>query len=104
MKLVNLTPHAINIVLPSSTILTIAPSGTIARVATRVTETDPINDIPIVITHFNDVVGIPEKEPGTMYIVSRMVVEVAGRVDLLCPGELVRDEEGRVIGCKNLSR
>lgn len=46
---------------------------------------------------------------GTYYVVSAMTasaVRASGdrRDDLLCPGEVVRDGQGKVIGCRSLRR
>lgn len=51
--------------------------------------------------------GLPEPDPAcrVRYIVSRVVAEAArGRADLLIPDDTVRDEQGRIIGCRALAR
>jgi hypothetical protein len=107
MNIVNLTPHSINFVGEDGTpILTIEPSGILARVqATIVATGDTVCGIPITKTRFGEVEGLPEPEDGTTFVVSRMVAEaLPGRSDLLIPNESVRDEGGNIIGCRSLTR
>ena len=40
----------------------------------------------------------------TVFIVSGMVAAMVERDDVMSPGPLLRDEEGRPIGCKGLKR
>lgn len=103
MKLVNLTPHAIRIINDDRPTMVIAPSGTVARVDTTTHVVSTVEGIDILSTKFGVVINLPKSVDGTLYIASRLVVEVAGRTDIVCPGELVRDEEGNIVGCKNLS-
>ena len=99
--LVNLTPHAINIVGG----VTIPPSGKIARVEMETETVDTVNGIPLTVSIVGLPVNLPEPSEGTLFIVSRMVAAaVPERGDLIFPGELERDENGRVIGCKTFSK
>lgn len=100
---VNLTPHSLNIHTGNG-VVTIAPSGEVARVATVSVEADPIGGIPTVTTSFGEVTGLPEPVEGTLFIVSGMVASAAPREDVLSPGDLVRDESGRPVGCQGLRR
>lgn len=115
MKIVNLTPHALNLVVGDRTV-TIPPSGTVARVNVTRTVVDTVSvdgvEIPINETVYGEVVGlpdpavlnIPELQPDTVYIVSALVAQAAKRPDVLIPDDLVRDEAGRVIGARALAR
>lgn len=100
---VNLTPHALNIHTGNG-VVTLAPSGTVARVATVNEEVDDVGGIPTVRTSFGEVTGLPEPVEGTVFIVSGMVASAAPRGDVMSPGDLVRDESGRPCGCKGLRR
>ena len=108
MKLVNLTPHAIHLMDDEKNILeTIHPSGTLARVSVEDKQIMPkglIAPVPVVSREFGEVEGLPEPEKETLLIVSMIVAQAAGdlRSDLVSPGHLVRDEQGRVIGCTTL--
>jgi len=108
MELVNLTPHAINLHLPAGRVLTIPSSGEVARVATEATEAGEIwagrcNPVPIITQTFGEVCGLPDPEEGKFFIVSALVrAACPGRYDLGSPADLVRDDAGRIIGCKAL--
>jgi hypothetical protein len=102
--LINLTPHTIN--LPG---LALEPSGQVARVMSTTTVVGSVDGVDVVSTSFGEVEGLPEKVPGTYFVVSlpitvALVRLVSGRTDLLSPGEQTRDAAGKVIGCKNLTR
>jgi hypothetical protein len=52
-----------------------------------------------------DPLGLPVAQEGVILIVSALVAEhpsVASRVDLASPGEAVRDDNGKIVGCKGL--
>jgi hypothetical protein len=101
---INCTPHTLNIVRVDGTILEIAPSGVCPRVGTTRLEAGVIEGVETFFTELGSVENLPPREEGSLFIVSRMVLDACpDRSDLLCPGELVRDAQGRVIGCKGLS-
>ena len=103
MKLINLTPHIINIITPFG-VIDIPTSGTVARCSQSNEQIAVINGIPVTKQVFAEVVDLPEPQEGTFYIVSRLVAAaVPERVDLLIPGPLVRGETGQPIGCNGLS-
>jgi hypothetical protein len=59
--------------------------------------------IPLVSVSYGKVEGLPEGVPGTLFVVSALVrAAVPDRTDVASPGDLVRDEKGAVIGCRNL--
>ena len=63
-----------------------------------------IEDIPISQSVFGEVIDLPSQEKNTFFIVSRLVLSACkDRDDLLVPNELVRDENGNIIGCKSLA-
>ena len=52
---------------------------------------------------FGEVTGLPEYEEGVYLLVSAMVREALPlRSDLVSPGQLLRDDNGNVIGCLGL--
>ena len=103
--LVNLTPHDMNIVQVNGEVLTVAPSGICPRCSSSEVVDGTIGGlIQVTRQTLGEVEGLPESLPATFYIVSRLVASAANRPDLLVPGPLVRDDQGRVIGCKGLSR
>jgi len=103
MKLVNLTPHTLNIHTPDK-VVNLPPSGAVARVATVSVPAAPMGGIPTVTTSFGEVTGLPEPQHGVTLVVSGMVASAAPRDDVLSPGDLVRDENGRPVGCRGLRR
>lgn len=112
MNLVNLTPHAINL-MPCGVdgpVVTIPPSGTVARCATTRVQMGAVTvdgvTVPINRTQFGDVDGLPDPAPDTFYIVSALVAQaVKGtRDDVLIVDDAVRDDQGRIIGARALAR
>ena len=104
IEVINCTPHDINIISDKGKNITIKASGVVARVSTTISPRGMIGDIALSESKFGEVENLPEPKKYTRYIVSRMVREACPhRHDLLVPGECVRDEEGRIIGCKTLS-
>lgn len=101
--IVNLTPHAINFVLPSGEVRVIAPSGGVARCSTSTSPAGEVDGIPLSRTTYGEVTGIPEPSPGKLFVVSALVrAAVPSRTDVASPGELVRDAAGVVVGCRSL--
>lgn len=104
INLVNLTPHAINIVNTDDSTTTIPVSGKIARVDSTVVNIGSINDIPLVRTVFGNVIDLPDPVDDTIYIVSTMVLNrVPDRLDVVSPANLVRDDSGLVVGAGALT-
>lgn len=105
MTIVNLTPHSITFVREGESSLVIEPSGILARVSTKIETIGNIDGIPITKTAFGEVEGLPEPAEGTIYLVSSLVAQrVTNRNDVFIPSESVRDDQGRIIGCKSLGR
>lgn len=107
VRIVNCTQHDINIELVDGTLLNIKPSGNIARHSmTMVERIFRIGKIPISKVIFGDVVGLPDPQPNTIYIVSLIVLQelMSSRPDVYAPGELIRTERGRVVACKGLKQ
>jgi|DEB0MinimDraft_3_1074331.scaffolds.fasta_scaffold102378_3 hypothetical protein len=99
MNFVNLTPHSID--LPSTSIPT---SGTVARVTVQRTPLGNVDGVTLVRSTFGDPVDLPDPRPDTIFVVSALVQSACpDRDDLAVPGDLVRDDAGRITGCLNLS-
>lgn len=104
MNLINLTPHSIHICGADNAIVrTIQASGTQARCAVTTTPVGDVDGIPLVMTVFGAVSGLPEPESDTMYIVSLLVKQAVQRQDVVSPGEMVRNPDGTILGCKNFN-
>lgn len=107
-KLVNLTPHIINICNEEGAIISSIESSGVARVATTSTVIGDINGVPVVKNVFGNVTGLPEPEAGTVFIVSMIVKSaVPHRDDVVVPdtspSSVVRDSGGNIIGVKRFS-
>lgn len=109
-EIINLTPHAINIVDDEKNIIkVIEPAEFPARVTVSTVRTEDIicgdDTIPTSKSVYGVVEGLPEKEEGVIYVVSSLVAQrVPERDDVFIPNESVRDNYGRIIGCKSLGR
>jgi hypothetical protein len=101
MRVVNLTPHELTFHVDGQ-LVALPPSGEVARCSTTEevvghVEVDGVM-VPVVSTKFGEVIGLPEPKPDTVYVVSALVASAVRRRDVLSPGSLVRDKEGRVVG------
>jgi len=106
MQIVNLTPHILNLIRMDGTVREVASSG-LARVSTSRVQIGEVDGIPLFETVFGEVSGLPDAEEGVLFVVSGLVAahpSVRDRADVYSPGELVRDEQGKPIGCRGLSR
>lgn len=109
---VNLTPHALNVrTLDGSTsVLPPSPDGVARVVYDRLPpEQATLNghEVQIAVAGSpREIIGLPDPEPHTIYIVAKAVADAApaSRGDLMSPGRLLRDAEGKVIGCDGLTR
>ena len=105
MKFINLTPHVLNISTPTG-MINLPPDGTVARVAVERKLATTISGIPAYRTAYGAVEGLPAPIEGTIFIVSAMVRNhpdiVFNRMDVASPGALIRDSEGKVVGCDGI--
>jgi hypothetical protein len=100
--IINMTPHDI-VVVGENQLRTIPKSGPVARQAALSKDAGEFDGIALTSTAYGPVINLPDYQPDTLLIVSAMVRSaLPNRPDLASPGELVRDEKGNVIGCKNL--
>ena len=110
MNIVNLTPHALNFMPqgPDGPVVTIPPSGQVARCAVNRVQVDTVTvngiTVPVNRTQFGAVTGLPDPQPDTIYIVSAVVAQaVPERQDVFIVDDTVRDEQGRIIGARALA-
>jgi hypothetical protein len=96
--IINLTPHAIH--LPTGVL---EPSGLVARCEEKSTAAGSLDGVPIITRTYGAVSNLPHEREGTWYVVSHMCrVACPHRLDLVSPGDLTRDDQGRITGCTNL--
>jgi hypothetical protein len=102
-KILNFTPHDINIVGEDNTVVSTIPSTGLIRLKSATERVAVLEGVPISKTVFGEPEGLPEQETSVFYIVSQLVkTALPNRSDLLVPAELVRDDQGNIIGCKSL--
>ncbi len=100
MPIINLTPHTIRII--NSETHEIQSSGTV-RISEVTIPVGEFEGISLVKKTYGKAEGLPEPTKGMLYIVSAMVrAAYPERNDLASPGDLIRDDAGNVIGCRNL--
>lgn len=104
----NLTPHEVciyklNGVTPDLD-LVIEAGEEIARVSCEYVKVDKkVEGVDMYRPVFGEVTGLPDYEEGVYLLVSAMVREALPlRSDLVSPGQLLRDNDGNVIGCLGL--
>lgn len=107
-KVINLTPHPVDIVTESG-VLTIEPTSPPCRIEiTRsAAESIDVNGVNVGIFEVSrgTTLDLPPRRNGVQMIVSRMVAEEnPDRDDLVFPLDLVRDDNGGVVGCSSFGR
>lgn len=98
--IINLTPHEVKVV-KAECIKVYPASGNVARVATNSVKVGEVDGVSLFKTVYVDPEGVPEPKENVLYIVSGLVrTSYPNRTDLISPHGLIRDDEGRVIGCE----
>lgn len=87
----------------------VIPSAGIARAASSEAPAGTVDGIPVVEVQYGRVEGLPEPCPGVWLVVSGITAQAAraqGRdtSDLLLTTGLVRDADGRIVGCTAFAR
>jgi len=114
LNIVNLTPHPLNLMPegPDGPVVTIPPSGQVARCAVNRVQVDielltiTVDGIAIPVnqTRFGEVTGLPDPQPDTIFVVSAVVAQaVPNRPDVFIVDDAIRDEQGRIIGARALA-
>jgi hypothetical protein len=98
--IINLTPHNISLFKDGQLVETIPSSGVVARVSVTSEIIGELNGFEIRRNAYGEIIGLPERTEGTVYIVSALVAQAAkDRDDIVITDGAVRDAEGRIIGC-----
>lgn len=123
ITLINLTPH--DLVVKTQELLiddSLRPGGweeTISSfdlvipksgLVTRIVEKSEISTrflsyvLKTKAIRFSGLKDMPDPKPNTIFVTSRIVGEkIKDRKDVFFPGELIRDENGNIIGCEGLA-
>jgi hypothetical protein len=106
IKIINTTPHPVNLILDGKEIV-FQPEFPV-RVKSETISSGNISwhgqEIPLTRTLFGHVEGLPEFKEDVLYIVSQLIKDrLQDRKDLLVPSEIVRNDKGHIIGCKAFS-
>lgn len=107
-EIINLTPHEINIVSEDGTVKMSFPSEGIARASQKMVVVGSLNSVELVSIEFGKTEDLPKPQEGRYFIVSMVTANAAkaeGRTtsDLLVTADPVRDEAGRIIGCRRFA-
>lgn len=105
MKILNYMPHTLNIETPDGERIAIESSG-VARCAVKNVQVGDVDGIPVVTAEFGEIVGLPDPQENTVYVVSMLVASRANRPDVLSPdsGPTAIRENGQVVAVRNLTR
>ena len=110
MNIINLTPHELTLVGNDGQVLArFPPSGQVLRLVEKTTSSTNLVhegvEIPLLTKSVGAAEDLPPREEGTLYIVSLPVaLRYPERDDFVVPHDYVRDENGRVLGCRALAR
>lgn len=107
-KIINLTPHTINVIAEDCTITASFPSEGIARASQKAEHVGELDGIELVRMAFGATEDLPAPAEDTYYIVSVITANAAkaeGRTtdDLIITADPVRDGEGRIVGCRRFA-
>lgn len=104
----NLTPHEVKIfklngIAPVLDVV-IEAGEEVTRVSCEYIKVDKtVEGIDLYRPIFGEVTGLPDYEEGVYLLVSTMVREALPlRSDLISTGQLLRNDEGQVVGCLEL--
>ena len=106
MTIINLTPHAITFLDENNSVLaTVEPSGVVARAALTRDRISEVHGIPVNPCSYGEVTGLPDPQDGTIYLVSALTAQACrNRNDVFITDDAVRDDSGRIIGCRAIAR
>lgn len=101
MEIINLCSHPVNVIVRDEE-LAIPPATKAVRIGTKVIEKLDC-EVPMLRVDNSRLDPLPEPVEDTLYIVSTIVrIAHPHRYDIASPGGIVKDETGKVIGCRCL--
>lgn len=104
MKIINLTPH--DIMYSNRGKFQVIKTSGEARCLLESRMIGSIGEIPVYQNTYGQVVGLPDEEEGTYYVVSRIVAEAmkGKRNDLFIVDKTIRDDKGFIVGFQAFAR
>jgi hypothetical protein len=103
MRIINLTPHTINLFRGEEMIMAIPSSG-VARVSVTSQIVGEVCGFPVRRNVYGEIINLPDPIGETVYIVSALVAQAAkDRKDLLVVDDTVRNESGQIVGCRGFA-
>lgn len=108
VEVINLCPHAVDLILPDGAPRTLPSSGRVARLAAIGRPLGQIDGIPAVLIAEQQVVGLPRAADGVVYVCSTVLAREAalrGRSDVFAPdagASAIRDRQGRLVAVRGL--
>jgi hypothetical protein len=103
----NMTPHPVAIYVngmkEDPLVIPPDPEGPI-RLACDVESVGMQDGVRLVSFTYGEPFGVPPEEPGTLLIVSLLVMKALRREDMVVPSSLIRGPSGEVTGCLALGR
>lgn len=115
MKLINYTPHEINIGDGKGNFFTVPKGDSVIRVSSKKEQIGELEGFPVfsqpILSHLKreELPGMEDWDNLTYGIVSMVVKQAIAKQfpeiahKFLSPGELIRDEKGQPIGCLGLN-
>lgn len=104
-EVINLTPHEIRVIREGQDDVVYPPTGEVARLATVELGTQDYGvGAPVELVEFHHLLKPPPRIEDTFYIVSLPCALASPRGDFLVPYLEVRDDAGRIIGCRLLGK
>lgn len=112
VRYINLTPHALQVKSLDGGFITILPDAEgPARVIYDHLPPEQVtiggSEVAVAVAGpVREIVGLPDPQPDIVFIVAKAVADAApgSRGDLMSPGRLIRDADGKVVGCDGLTR
>lgn len=103
MKIVNLTKNIVRFISDNGNVIKeIPPSGRTVKVDVKTQIIGQVDDIPVTDNIYSRLVGLPEPQKDTIYIVPKIVAQACDRTDVFAPNQAIKSD-GEIIGCKSLT-
>lgn len=108
-KILNCTPHDVNVITHNErgeeVVTTFKPTGIVPRLKENSWHTCELNGLPIYSVSYEEPENLPFNDGETVLIVSGMILDACpDREDLVSPFDIVRDESGRIVGCRGFRK